>query len=166
MSDKASRHPEYQDAKSAAIKLLSFRGRARGQLEKKLRSKHLAVEAIAQALDDLERAGYIDDEAYARERIDALLRQSKRGPKALMHALVKDGLDGHLADRIVSERLEGEEPGEWALEVAMGRMSQLRGLDAETVRRRLYGYLGRRGFEDVHSRRAIDEVIVALNEQD
>ncbi len=165
MSDKAARHPQYREAKSAAIRLLSHRARARGQLEERLRGKDLAAEAIEQALNDLERAGYIDDEAYASERIEALLRKSKRGSRALIHALIQEGLDRHLAERIVAERLEGEDLSEWAREVAMERIARMRGLDAETARRRLYGYLGRRGFDDVDALRAIDEALAELDEQ-
>ena len=165
MSERAKRHPQYQEAKSAAVKLLGFRARTRRHLEDKLRGKGVPVEATEQALDDLQRAGYIDDESYARDRVEALLRQSKRGPVALKHALIQDGLDGHLVERVVSQRLEDEDPGEWALEVAMQRVKRLRGLDADTARRRLYGYLSRRGFDEAHVLRATEEALDTLNQQ-
>lgn len=166
MSDRAARHPEYEEAKAAAVKLLSYRARTEQHLRERLRGKDLAAEAIEQALDDLERAGYIDDETYARERVDALLRKSKMGRTALTHALIQDGLDRHLAERVVSQRLESEEPADWALEVAMQRMPRLRDLDAETARKRLYGYLCRRGFGEAEALRATDEALAELNEQD
>lgn len=165
MSEEAARHPQYQEAKTVAVRLLGHRARTRKYLEDRLRGKDVSVEAITQALDDLERAGYIDDESYARERVDALLRQSRRGSSALVHALVKDGVERDLSERVVSERLEGEDPGEWAREVALERIEWLRGLDADTARRRLYGYLSRRGFGEAHALRAIDEALDTLNQQ-
>jgi regulatory protein len=131
-----------------------------------LRGKGLAAEAVEQALDDLERVGYIDDEDYARERLDGLLRKSKRGQMALVHALIKDGLDRDLAERIVAERLAGEDLGRWALEVAAERVERLRDVEPETARRRLYGYLKRRGFTDAQTLTAVDEAMASLHEQD
>ncbi len=163
MSDAQARHAQYARAKSAAVRLLAGRARTRADLATRLRSKGLAPEAIDQALGDLERAGYIDDEQYARDRIEMLLRNSRRGAVALVHALMGDGLPEDLARRIVAERLEGEDSGQWALEVARERAGSLRGLDGETARRRLYGYLRRRGFEHGEALRAVDE---ALSEPD
>ena len=144
MSDAPARHPQYAEAKSAAVRLLAGRARTRADLETRLRSKGMASEAIEQAIGDLQRAGYIDDEQYARDRIEDLLRSSRRGAAALVH-----------------ERLEGEDPGEWALETAMERAGSLRGLNEETARRRLYGYLKRRGFADAEALRAVDEALSA-----
>jgi regulatory protein len=159
MTDKRARHPEYRDAKAAAIRLLAHRARPRRYLEDRLRGKGLAAEAVEEALGDLESAGYIDDEQYARDRIDALLQKSKRGPLALTHKLVKDGVEGDLAERVVRETLAGEELSEWALEVAQKRAPRLRDLDSDTARRRLYGYLKRRGFSDAHCFSAVDEAL-------
>jgi len=161
MSDAHARHAQYAQAKSAAVRLLAGRARTRADLETRLRSKGLAPEAIDEALDDLQRAGYIDDEQYARERIETLLRGSKRGAAALVHALTGDGLAEDVAERVVAERLEDEDSGEWALETAMERAEALRGLDTETARRRLYGYLKRRGFDDGEALRAVDEALSA-----
>jgi regulatory protein len=163
MTDKRARHPEYKDAKAAAIRLLAHRARTRGYLDRRLRGKGLAVEAVEEALGDLERAGYVNDEQYARDRIAALLRKSKQGPLALIHKLVQDEVDGDLAERIVHETLRDEDLSEWALEVAMQRVSRLRDLEPETARRRLYGYLKRRGFSNHHCMSAIDEAVADLN---
>ncbi|MGI5817697.1 MAG: regulatory protein RecX [Armatimonadota bacterium] len=159
MTNQRARHEEYKDAKAAAIRLLAHRARTRQYLEQRLRGKGLAAEAVEQALADLGRAGYVDDEQYARDRIDALLRQSKRGPLALTHKLVQEGVDGDLAERAVSEALRDEDLSEWALEVAVERATRLSDLEPETARRRLYGYLKRRGFSDAHCMGAVEEAI-------
>ncbi|MFO8081530.1 MAG: regulatory protein RecX [Armatimonadota bacterium] len=163
MSDRRARHPEYREAKAAAIRLLAHRARTRGYLEQRLRGKGLAAEAIEEALGDLESAGYVNDEQYARDRIDALLRKSKQGPFALIHKLVQDHLDGDIAERIVHETLRDEDLSQWAREVAAERSERLRDVDAETARRRLYGYLKRRGFSDSHCMSAVDEALAELS---
>ena len=165
MTEKRARHPDYQEAKAAAIRLLAHMARTRGYLEQRLRGKGLAAEAVQQALGDLESAGYVNDEQYARDRIDALLRKSKRGPLALIHTLVTDHVDGDLAERIVHETLRDQDLSEWAREVAAERSRRLRGLESETARRRLYGYLKRRGFSNAHCMAAVEETIAELDRE-
>jgi regulatory protein len=157
MSDERARHPDYREAKAAAIRLLAHRARTWGYLEQRLRGKGLAAGAVEEALGDLAQAGYVNDEQYARERINSLLRQSKRGPLALTHTLVQDGVDGDLAERIVAETIRDEDLSRWALEVARQRVERMRDLEPETARRRLYGYLKRRGFSDAHCISAVED---------
>lgn len=164
MSDAPARHPQYAEAKTAAVRLLASRARTRADLEQRLRSKQLEAEAVTQALDDLARAGYVDDEAYARQRLDELLRGSKRGAPALVQTLIGDGLSKELAERVVAERLAEEDPREWALDAARERLPRLRGLERETARRRLFGYLQRRGFDATEALGATDEVLPAPDE--
>jgi len=159
MSDQRARHPEYAEAKSAAIRLLAHQARTRGYLDQRLRGKGLAAEAVEEALGDLQRAGYVNDEQFARDRIDALLRKSKQGPFALTHKLVQDGVDGELAERVVGEMLQGEDLSDWALQVAEERAEKLRGLEPDAARRRLYGYLKRRGFADAHCISAMERAV-------
>lgn len=164
MSDVPARHPQYAEAKTAAVRLLAGRARTRADLERRLRSRELAAEAVTQALDDLARAGYVDDVAYARERIEQVLRDGKRGAAALIDRLVGDGLPAELAERVVAERLADEDARVWALEAARERLPRLRGLERETARRRLFGYLQRRGFDASEALGATDEVLPALDE--
>ncbi len=164
MSDVPARHPQYAEAKTAAVRLLAGRARTRADLERRLRSRELAAEAVTQALDDLARAGYVDDVADARERIEQVLRDGKRGAAALIDRLVGDGLPAELAERVVAERLADEDARVWALEAARERLPRLRGLERETARRRLFGYLQRRGFDASEALGATDEVLPALDE--
>ena len=164
MSDAPERHPQYAQAKAAAIRLLANRARTRADLERRLRGKELAPEAIEAALDDLARAGYVDDEQYARDRIDELLRKSKRGAQALTQALIGDGLPSELAKRVVAETVAGEDMRDWAVEVARERARGLQGTERQAARRRLYGYLKRRGFGDQETFRAMDDALSAVDE--
>jgi len=164
MSDAPARHPQYAEAKTAAVRLLASRARTRADLEEHLRSRGLEPEAINQALDDLARAGYVDDEQYARERVEDLLQGSRRGAPVLVQKLIGDGLPEDLAERVVAERLADEDSREWALDAARERLPRLQGLERETARRRLFGYLTRRGFDTTEALRATDEVLPALDE--
>ncbi len=166
MSNPKGRHPQYAEAKSAAIRLLASRARPKGYLIQRLQDKGLPREAIEQAVGDLERAGYVDDEQYARDRVEELIRKSKRGEFALIHRLIQDGLSRDLAERVVAERLEGEDTTQWAMEVAAERVRRLRDVEPQTARRRLYGYLARRGFSEAVAIRATEEAMSALDEQD
>ncbi len=165
MSDGSERRAGYREAKAAALKLLASRARTRSHLETRLENKGFGAEDVEEALDDLERAGYVDDGQYARDRIEELLGQSRKGPQALVHALIQDGVAAEAAERAVAERLEGEDLGEWAREVASERAERMRDVEQDTARRRLYGYLRRRGFGDAEALRAIDEALEEHQQQ-
>lgn len=151
--------PQSEDARArvAALRLLARRARTRADLTHRLGRKGFSSAAIEAALDELARAGYVDDLEYARERMDDLLRRSRYGSLGLVERLVKDGIEPELAETAVAERLRDVDEREWASRLAAERLAELPELDANATRRRLYSYLSRRGFTD-------EDIIVALEE--
>ena len=107
----------------------------------------------------MERAGYVDDMQYARDRIEGLLRKSLQWGPALVHKLVADRIDPELAERAVAERLADEDQMQWACEIVRERMRTTRTPDLDAERRRLGAYLGRRGFEYGTIIAALEEVL-------
>jgi len=159
MSEGEQPELEHAKAKTAALRLLARRARTRADLSGRLGRKGFSADAVRQALDELGRAGYVDDAKYAEERMDALLRRSKQGSAGLIGKLVRDGLEPDLAEQVVAERLRDVDEREWAREEAAERLQAMPELDADTARRRLYSYLRRRGFSSEDIFRAVEEVL-------
>jgi regulatory protein len=159
MSEAGDGQSEHAKAKVAALRLLARRARTRADLATRLRRRGFARTAVEAVLEELGGAGYVDDEAYAQERIDELLRGSKYGAPGLVEKLVKDGIDPDLAERSAAERLRDVNEREWARQVAARRLAEMPELDAETKRRRLHGYLSRRGFSGEDIIAALEEVL-------
>ncbi len=157
MSEGRDQKSEDAKARAAALRLLARRARTRADLMYRLRRKGFSSAAIEATLDELARAGYVDDLEYARERMDDLLRRSRYGSLGLVSRLVKNGIEPELAETAVAERLREVDEREWARQLATERLAELPELDADTTRRRLFSYLSRRGFTH-------EDIIVALEE--
>lgn len=146
--------------REAALNLLSYRVRTRAELARRLRAKGHPSPRIGPCLDDLERSGLLDDEAAASAFVRDRLRHRPRGPQRLTQELRAKGVKGDLAGRVVTDVLAAEEVTEadLARDVADGWVARqgsamlealvadARSPEQERARRRLNGYLGRRGF--------------------
>ena len=146
--------------REAALHLLSYRARTRRELETRLRKKGFPVGRIRPCLDSLESKGLLDDEAVAAAFVRDRLRHRPRGRSRLASELRAKGLDAELASQAIERVFEDEEVTDAglateAVESWMSRQgaASLAALAADgrtperdKARRRLYGYLARRGF--------------------
>ncbi|WP_193127935.1 regulatory protein RecX [Gulosibacter sediminis] len=97
-----------------------------------------------EVLDRLRGYGYLDDERLAEQLVTGKLARKGLGRAGMARELRQRGLDSDIID----DALESTDASEFdlALELATKRARSLSDLDPEVARRRLYGYLGRRGF--------------------
>jgi regulatory protein len=146
--------------REAALNLLSHRARTRRELETRLRRKGFPVGRIRPCLDGLEAKGLLDDEAVAAAFVRDRLRHRPRGKSRLASELRAKGVDADLATNAIERVYDDEEVTDVALareaaESWVGRQgaTTLEALghaghtpERDKARRRLYGYLARRGF--------------------
>jgi len=146
--------------RDAALNFLSFRARTRSELRRKLRDKGFRPARIDPCLDLLEEKGFLDDAAVAAAFVRDRLNHRPRGPARLSTELRAKGVNGDLAKSVVDQVMEEQEVSELdlALQVAEGWLKRQgpavrtalggpsRDPGREKARRRLYGYLTRRGF--------------------
>lgn len=99
-------------------------------------------ECILQRMIDLR---YLDDANLAEQLIAGPLRRKGLGHAGMRRELLLRGIDDGIIEAALGQ-LDGEAEFERALTLARERAGRFRGLDDDTARRRLYGYLARRGF--------------------
>jgi regulatory protein len=133
-------------AKDRALRLLGARARSREELRRRLTQAGFEGEAIDQALSDLEAAGLIDDERFARELARYELGRRSVGRRAAVASLRRKGVGPDLAERVVEDLAPDDEEGR-AVEVARHRLTRLSGLAEDVAYRRLVGFLQRRGYD-------------------
>lgn len=134
-------------AKSAALRLLGTRPRSVKELHDRLREKEFAQETIGPVLEQLTRAGLLDDDQFARTFIRHNLKLRPAGRIVLRRRLLLRGVDARTADRALDDEMP--DPGEQALEVARQLLRRARGSSKPgdpAIRRRLAAGLARRGF--------------------
>ncbi len=159
--------------RDAALSLLSHRARTRSELRRRLVGKGFQPARVDHALDRLEARGLLDDAAVAAAFVRDRIRHRPRGPVRLTQELRAKGVQPEMAERVVEDVLEDEALSEadLARRVVEGWLRRqgaatLRGLtasrgtpEAEKVRRRLHGYLARRGFRGEALGRAVDTAV-------
>jgi regulatory protein len=124
--------PDQPDAVEQALRALRFRDRSIAELDTRLEQRGVAAAEREQALETLERIGYVDDERFARTRAEQLAARGSGD------ALIRYDLEGRgLAVEHIEAALAALDPErERAAEIA-----DRRGRTVKTAR-----YLASRGF--------------------
>ncbi len=137
------------------IRQLARRGMSRWELEQLLIKREIVPEVFAPELDRLEAMGVIDDASLA-----ATLAFTQHSRKGLGRSAIELDLKRrHIAPELIEEALADiadEDELERATELAVKRIGQLSSYDDETTRRRLHGFLARKGYGSSVVRQAMD----------
>jgi len=124
--------PDRPDAVEQALRALRHRDRSAAELDARLAQRGVTESEREQALETLERIGYLDDERFARTRAEQL---AARGSG---NALIRHDLEGRgLEEEHVEAALAALEPER----ERAARILERRGPGAKTAR-----YLASRGF--------------------
>lgn len=138
-----------------AVDALARRARARGELARWLREREFTVEEIEPVLDRLAALGLLDDRAFARAFARSRMSGRGFGPRRVAAELGRRGVDRHIIDDVLAQAREealeevgaGDDAadGDAITRAAATRLRSLQGLDPVVARRRLVGWLARRG---------------------
>jgi regulatory protein len=146
--------------REAALSILSYRARTRTELKRKLLGKGFHLARVEPCLDRLEQRGLLDDAAVASAFVRDRIRLRPRGKLRLTQELRAKGIPQEVAGRVVDDVLDQEEITEadlvrqvasaWLSRQGTAIVQALRAKErtpaSEKARRRLHGYLARRGF--------------------
>lgn len=135
-------HAEIDKAYYNALNFLSFRARSRHEIEHYLNKKEVSDEAIAAVVDRLLEQGYLNDADFGRLWVENRNRLNPKGAQALRYELRQKGLHDKDIDLALSELDENA----LAWEAVEKKLTQWQLLDDIAFRKKLTGYLGRRGF--------------------
>ena len=136
-----------QEAFDHATRLLGMRMQSERELRTKLGRKDYGAGAIDAVIENLKRLNYVDDAKFAASRAADQANVKKHGKVRAVQELMKSGVARPLAEKATAAAYQDVDPRAAALELANKRVPGLRRLDAETAKRRLVGFLQRRGFD-------------------
>ena len=150
----------YAVARQIVLRQLTMSPKSRHQLRQKLRQRNCPDDVAEAVLDRMTEVGLVDDAKYA----EALVRskQVSRGlsKRALAHELRQKGVDKDTADSVL-DQVDPTEEEDRAKALVAARMPRLRGMERDTVMRRLAGMLARKGYPSGLSLQVIREAIDA-----
>lgn len=157
---------QFEDAKdrtskraaNVSIHQLARRGMSRWELQQVLKKREVADDAATAELDRLERLGLLDDAAFALTLVYTQHTRKGLGRQAIAHELRRRHIDQDIIDDALSE-IDDDDERERAFELAHKRVGQLNSVDDETARRRLNGFLARKGYSSEIIRNAVESAM-------
>ena len=133
---------EHETAYERALRYLGSGLRTEAEIRRKLQAKGLPPEHIQPVVERLQRAGLVDDQAYARAWVESRETHRPKGKRAVRAELRRKGILPEAAQAAV-ETIDEEQSAERA---ALDRAARLAHLSWPEFRAKLGGFLLRRGF--------------------
>ncbi len=143
---------ERRTAYDSALRLLSYRPRSEKEIRQRLRRLNASSEVIDETVARLLASHYLDDAAFAEFWRESRQTISPRGRRLVRSELLYKGVDADTATAAV----DGLDDEESAYRAASKRLKTLSGEDYDAFRRKLGGFLTRRGFSYETARRTLD----------
>ena len=128
--------------------------KTRKQLAAIMVKREIPAEVFEPILDRFQEAQLIDDAAYAKAFVASRLACGGKSSAMLKRELKQKGVPDEQISEALSE-LDSEREIEIAVSLAKKRLATLRNLEPEVKRRRVLGYLQRRGFSSSDCSRAL-----------
>ena len=147
--DRLQNAIEAQAVFDKAVEMLAVSQRSSRGLERRLIQKGVEKGHVQAAIARLTALGYLNDDVFAESVVQSRLVEGGASRRRVQQDLFRKGIAREVADRVIQRAVEENETDERsaALQVARKRLKTLRGLDAATRKRRLYGFLARRGYD-------------------
>ncbi len=144
----------YQTLLNASFRFLSFRPRSFKEigdfLHKKTRKTYVAPEVFKRITDRLTELGYIDDAKFTSWWIAARQRTKPKGMRLIKQELKQKGID-------IEAGVETSED-DIARRAVQKKIEIWKKLPKPEQKKKIYDFLGRRGFTLEVIRRVVDEV--------
>ena len=145
------------EAKSAALRFLSFRRRTEKEIRDKLRKKGFDDKSIRRTIEKLKRYDLVNDSEFATAWVKERLAYKPRGKKLLAQELWKKGIKKDIIDQVTEELCRDEQKS--AAELVEKVKGRYKNLEPKVARRRMYGLLMRRGFSYDTAKNALAPLI-------
>jgi regulatory protein len=144
-----------------AVRLLAARSRSAAEIRRRLRRDGAVADRIERVIGALVSRGFLDDAAHARAVTRSRVRGRGTSARRIEQELRRQGVAADVATEAVGEVFADEAIDEAtvARTVARKRAALLADLPAPVQRRRLYGFLARRGYSPDIVRAAVEAAL-------
>lgn len=139
---------EFIKVRDYAYRLLSYRQRSVKEIKGRLKRKGFSAKTIQKTVEYLIELNYLNDEEFARFWVEAKLGAAALGWALLRYQLRQKGVAREVVEKVESEQAGQYDEYEAARRLAVSRRRRYKGLEPLKIKRRLYGYLRRRGFPE------------------
>ena len=132
-----------------ALNLLAARPYSTQTLRRKLTQKEYSAADADEAIRRLVDNGLLNDAKYAEQYARSKILMTGASKRRLQQELYRKGIKGELATTAIANVIEQEEidPAVMIERVAVKKLAQLGDLEPLVLRRRLFAFLARRGYD-------------------
>ena len=143
-----------------ALNLLSARPYAIKALHRKLLQKEYSAADADDAIRRLVDNGLLNDEKYAEQYARSKILSTGASKRRLTQDLYRKGIKGDVATSAIANVIADEEIDTAAVieQVARKKLAQLGDLEPLVLRRRLFGFLARRGYDVDEIKRVVSSL--------
>jgi regulatory protein len=144
-----------------ALNLLSARPYSIQALHRKLIQKEYSAADANDAVRRLVDAGLLDDAKYAEQYARSKMLSTGASKRRLTQDLYRKGIKGDVATAAIAQVIDDEEIDTAAVveRVARKKLAQLGDLEPLVLRRRLFAFLARRGYEVDEIKRVVSGLV-------
>jgi regulatory protein len=146
------------DVETALLRALTRRDMSEREVRSWLAARDVAENDVEEWVERMQRLGYVDDLRMATHLVDKLVARGGKGRGVIVQKLTERGIDRATASEAVSH-LDDDSQQQQATELAVARASRMGTLTDEAARRRLHGFLARRGFSSTVIREAVHHAL-------
>ena len=146
------------EAQRYVFLLLKYRLRTQDELETKLRQKGYSSKVIKESLDFFANLGYLDDSKFAQLWISSRIRSKPRSKRFFEYELKRKGVAKDIIMQAIAA-IDDEKEYSIAKDAAARKYRKVCKLEPAVAKRRLAGFLARRGFNSYIVFKIIKEVV-------
>ena len=152
--------PPPQSAYNYALNLLSARPYATRALHRKLIQKEYSAADADDAIRRLVDNGLLNDAKYAEQYARSKIVSTGASKRRLQQDLYRKGIKGDVATNAIANVIESEEidPAAVVERVAKKKLAQMGDLEPLVLRRRLFAFLARRGYDVDEIKRVVSSL--------
>ena len=143
-AEKRQARDGFSEISRVSMRALARRGMSSHEMTQFLGTREFETDEIASEIERLEGSALLDDAALAETLARTLRDRKGLGASAIKAELRRRKIDNEHIEAVIGG--ERDEEQERATEIALKRAPQLRSLDSVTAKRRLTGFLMRRGY--------------------
>lgn len=147
-----------QKAKKYCFLLLKFRPRSEQEIYNRLKQKEFDEEIIQAASASLKAGGFINDNYFAQLWIAARLKKPY-GLRRIKQELKLKGVSDSVIESNISKIKSSYSEEDAVIQTVKAQLSKFAGGEPDKLKKRLYGYLLRRGFSPETVIEVISELI-------
>ena len=125
-----------------ALKFLDYRDRSIAEVRRHLRKRDIPEIVIDDVIERLQRGGLVDDQQFAHNWVENRMEFRPRGRRALAHELQQKGISAE----IIQEAIDQCNDEVLAYQAAIKQSKKFNNLDWNDYRKKMFGFLARRGF--------------------